>query len=469
MSWITVFKQAWRERASLGDASRTRELAAFLPELLEIQHSPPHPLSRRLAWSLMSFIFIAMLWACLGRVNIVASAQGKIVPSTRVKQIQPLEKGVVTALLVGEGEFVHKGQPLVELDATLTRADRQRLSSELHNAQLRLAVNNALLKQINATTSLDLRSLKLGSLVLPENTHTKERHFYGDMLQQQWHHYLSQWQVLHHSVMKAQAEEGATREVISKLSLTLPIAEKRAARLHHLYQIKYASENDYLSVEQDRIQQQHDLAAERQRLKQQQATVAQAQAQLSQHIAQTTSSLLNDISEQERQIAVLEEELVKANDLNAKRILNAPVAGRIQELTANTIGGVVTEAQQLMLVVPDDEHLIVEAILENKDIGFVREGMDAQIKIHTFPFTQYGVIHASVSNVPDDATVDEQLGLIYRIQLTLANHTLLVEGKAVRLQPGMAVTAEIQTGERRIIEFFLAPLLRYREESMRER
>ena len=150
-------------------------------------------------------------------------------------------------------------------------------------------------------------------------------------------------------------------------------------------------------------------------------------------------------------------------------MLYAPVAGRVQELAVNTVGGVVTEAQQLMLVVPDEEQLEVVVFLENKDIGFVHEGMSSEIKIHTFPFTKYGVIDAEVTTVSDDATVDEQRGLIYRMQLRMAKNTLWVEGKEVKLQPGMAVTAEVQTGERRIMEFFLAPLLRAKSESIRER
>jgi hemolysin D len=122
-----------------------------------------------------------------------------------------------------------------------------------------------------------------------------------------------------------------------------------------------------------------------------------------------------------------------------------------------------------MLVVPDEEQLEVEVLLENNDIGFVQEGMPAEIKIHTFPFTKYGVIDAEVTNVSDDATVDEQRGLICRMQLRMAKNTLWVEAREVKLQPGMAVTAEVQTGERRMIELFLAPLLRYKDESIRER
>jgi hemolysin D len=165
----------------------------------------------------------------------------------------------------------------------------------------------------------------------------------------------------------------------------------------------------------------------------------------------------------------MNEELIKARDVNAKQILYAPVAGHIQELAISTIGGVVKEAQILMLIVPDGEHLEVEVFLENKDIGFVNEGMTAEIKIHTFPFTKYGIIDGEVITVSDDATLDEKRGLIYGMRLLMTKNTLRVNDKDVKLIPGMAVTAEMQIGHRRLIEFFMAPLLRYRQEGLRER
>ncbi len=470
MSAIAVFKDAWQNRDKLGDANQTRELAAFLPAALEIQESPPNPLARWLAWGLLALVLIAIVWALLGQVNIVASAEGKIIPSSRVKQVQPLEKGVVKALLVSEGEYVKQGQPLIELDTTLTQADKKRLESELYSAKLRLAVSKGVLSLLEKPNpQITASFIDSYLLEVPADTLALDAALYKNMLRQQWLQYQSQLKTLESSLIKTQAEQSATKEVIIKLEQTLPIAEKRAATLNNLHGKDFVSETDYLTAEQERIQQTQDLAAERQRLKQSQAAETEVREQINLHKAQSSGTLLIEMSELQRQIASLEEEFTKASDLNAKQILYAPVAGRVQELAVNTVGGVVTEAQQLMLVVPDEEQLEVEVFLENKDIGFVHEGMASEIKIHTFPFTKYGVIDAEVTTVSDDATVDEQRGLIYRMQLRMAKNTLWVEGKEVKLQPGMAVTAEVQTGERRIIEFFLAPLLRAKSESIRER
>ncbi|GLS24924.1 HlyD family type I secretion periplasmic adaptor subunit [Marinibactrum halimedae] len=463
-AWQTL-KEAWQNRDTLGDANHTRELAEFLPAALEIQEAPPNPLARWLAWSLLTVVMIAIVWALLGKVNIVASAEGKIIPSSRVKQVQPLEKGLIRELLVSEGQYVEKDQPLIELDTTLTQAEKQRLASELYSARWRLAVNTAMVSSIKS----DTKELKSNSLTAPVNATEQDNVLYANLLQQQWLQYQAQAQALQSQLQRTLAEQSATQEVITKLEQTLPIAQKRVANYETLLGQDFVSENDYLMAEQERIQQAQDLAAERQRLKQLRASESEVREQMNLHRAQTSSALFTEMADLQRQIASLEEEFTKAQDTNAKQILYAPTAGRVQELMVNTVGGVVTEAQQLMLIVPDEEQLEVEVFLENKDIGFVSEGMTAEIKIHTFPFTKYGVINAEVTNVSDDATVDEQRGLIYRMQLKMAKNTLWVNKKEMRLQPGMAVTAEMQTGERRIIEFFLAPLLRASSESIRER
>lgn len=470
MKAIAVLLDAWKNRDKLGDAHQTRELAAFLPEALEIQESPPNPLARWLLWSLLVLSLLIILWALLGQVNIVAAAEGKIIPSSRVKVVQPLEKGIVKRLLVSEGDYVSQGQPLIELDTTLTHADKTRLASDLQKANLRLSVSRAVLNMLQRQDgTFESGAVDESLLVLPRDTSAEDAALYASMLHQQWLEYRSQLQSLRAGLAKNQAEQAASQETIAKLAQTLPITEQRAARLKSLHAKEYASENDYLVVEQERLQQAGDLAVERQRLKQLQAASIEIREQINLHKAQASGKLLVEVSELQRQIAALEEEFTKASDIDAKRVLYAPVAGRVQELMVTTVGGVVTEAQQLMLVVPDHEQLEVEVFLDNKDIGFVSEGMTAEIKIHTFPFTKYGVIDASVTNLSEDATVDEQRGLIYRMQLQMAANTLVVEGKEVRLQPGMAVTAEVHTGERRIIEFFLAPLLRHGQESLRER
>lgn len=129
----------------------------------------------------------------------------------------------------------------------------------------------------------------------------------------------------------------------------------------------------------------------------------------------------------------------------------------------------VTEAEPLMKIVPDEASLVVEVFLENKDIGFVEKAMPAEVKIHTFPFTKYGVIDAEVETISDDAIFDEKRGFTYSMLLAMKEKSIVVEGKEVRLMPVMEVITEVKTGERRLIEYFLAPLLHHGPESLRVR
>lgn len=470
MSFLSVFKDAWQNRHAMGDDNNTRELAAFLPAALEIQHAPPNPLAKWLGRSLIVLFTLGVIWAMLGNVNIVASAEGKIIPSSRVKQIQPLEKAFVKAILVTEGQTVEKGQPLIELDSTLTGADEKKLKQERHSSQLQHAINQGLLnlldKQDKAQSHLKIEEV---TLELPTDSNEQERNLHTQLLWQQWQHYRSQKQTLQNTLTKTKQEQASSRAIISKLTQTLPIIETRTKKLQGLYAKNFVSETDYLELEQLRIEQTQDLVAEKHHLQQLKSAENEVKQQLHTLTAQTKTENLSKLTELQRQIATLDEELTKASDLNAKQILYAPVSGQVQELTINTVGGVVMEAQQLMLIVPNEESLEVEMFLENKDIGFVIEGMDAEIKIHTFPFTKYGLIDGTVTTISNDATIDEQRGLIYGMHLLMKSNTINVKGREVKLMPGMAVTAEVTTGTRRIIEFFLAPLLRYKDESIRER
>ena len=470
MSSLVVLTDAWKNRDKLGDTDRNRELAAFLPSALEIQEAPPNPITRWVSRSLLTLLVMGLVWAYHGEVNIVASAEGKIIPGSRVKQIQPLEKAVVKSILVKEGEAVAAGQALVELDGTLTYADQNRLSGDLNAAQLQLAVSQSFLKLLE--TALDRKeaiaftSLRLESVA---SATEPEVSLYKKLLWQQWLQYRAQLQALQSALEKTTAEQLVAREVTKKIGQILPIISRRTASMKDMYLKKFTSETNYLELEQERIQQTQDLAAERQRIKQLGAAIQEIKQQINAFTAQTSGTQLLAIAKNQRKIDGLREELTKAADLNARQILYSPVSGRVQALSINTVGGIVTEAQQLMLIVPDEEQLEVEVILENKDIGFVEEGMPTEIKIHTFPFTKYGVIDGKVIAVSSDASIDEKRGLTYAMRLRMASNSIMVNGKRVKLIPGMAVTAEVQTGKRRIVEFFLAPLLRHSEESLRER
>lgn len=471
---INFFQQlldAWRERAKLGDGSKQQNLAEFMPAALELQESPPNPLVRWLAWALMTLFVLTLIWACIGKIDVVASAEGKIIPGSRVKQIQPLSKGFVKAIHVKEGQYVNQGEALIELDRTITAADQARMQQELHNASLNLAGTEALQRFLSNSTQLAINSaadiqLNVHADIKPADA---EILLHQQKTWEQWQQYQAQLSSLHSGLQKVQSEKIVNQETIKKLQQTLPMITKRAQALESLYAKNMASEAEYLELEQQRIERVQDLAAQQQMQQQLQAAINEAQQQINALKADTLGKLLTQIADSRNQIATISEELVKATDMNDKQILYAPVSGYVQQLAINTIGGIVTEAQQLMIIVPEEESLEVQVMLGNQDIGFVQKDMAAEIKIHTFPFTKYGLIDATVTHISDDAIIDEKLGLVYTMHLKMHKSTIRVEAKDVKLISGMAVTAEVKTTQRRVIEYFLSPLLRYKQESIRER
>ncbi len=440
---------------------RNRHELQFLPAALEIQETPPSPIGRAITWSIVILFTIAIVWACVGKVDIVATAQGKVIPSDRTKIIQPLEIGSVSIIHVREGQSVKKGDPLIELDTTGTQADATRLGNEYSTAQAELARATALVNAMQAGTapvadwpkSIDIDALD------PQR----------QLLASQWQQHQSTLSSLDNEKLRRQAELVGTEEQIKKFAATLPIITERAESLKTLVDKQLAPRHTYLELEQQRIEQAQDLAIQKQRRQELIANLAQLKEQRKVEEANALNKALAELNEAKRRGQGLNQESIKADQRNQLQRLTAPVDGIVQQLAVHTIGGVVTPAQQLMVIVPQDEGIEVEAIIANRDIGFVREGQTAEVKVDAFPYTKYGSIDAELINVSNDAVADEKLGLIYTARVLLKQNAIRVEDKMINLSPGMSVTVEVKTGKRKLIEYVLSPLMQYADESGRER
>ncbi|WP_158660977.1 HlyD family type I secretion periplasmic adaptor subunit [Thiomicrorhabdus sp. Milos-T2] len=255
----------------------------------------------------------------------------------------------------------------------------------------------------------------------------------------------------------------------TKLSFVLPITQKRLNSSEKLYKRSLISEDQLLQVKQAQIEQTQDLNIEKLRIDSIKAQLRQVQSQQASLQSQTKQALLQQLVDANKQIENLQQEQIKAQQRLALYEIKAPIDGTVQQLATHTIGGVVTPAQELMVIMPKNQQLEVEAMLLNKDIGFVHEGQAVEVKIDTFNFTKYGVIHAKINNISSDAVQNEDLGLVYAMRLNIEKNQVYVDNQQVKLSPGMQITAEVKTGTRRIIEYLLTPLLRYQNESIRER
>lgn len=458
-----ILRHVWRERKNLDSPPRLPHEAQFLPAALELQETPVSPAPRIALWLLMAFALIALLWAVFGHMDLVATAQGKIVPNERTKVIQPMETAVIHAIRVSDGQQVKAGDVLIELDATSTTADSTRLDHELITAKLQTARAEALL---TAIASGKLPALNLEPLVQAgkDRLAQEERVLAG-----QYGEFKAQRERVGAEIAKREAELRSTQEIVRKLEQTVPIARQRAQDYKDLVEKNFISRHGYLEKEQVRIEMEADLATQRSRLKELEAALREGRNQKTALVAQTRRLALDSLNEAGQKAENFDQEIIKANTRGKLMTLTAPVDGTVQQLAVHTIGGVVTPAQPLLMIVPQDHPLEIEAFIENRDIGFVNAGQVAEIKIETFPYTKYGTIPAHVTHVSHDAINDEKRGLIYSARVKLERATIQVDGKTVNLSPGMAATVEIKTGTRRVIEYFLSPLLQYRNESLRER
>ncbi|GAA4351466.1 HlyD family type I secretion periplasmic adaptor subunit [Variovorax defluvii] len=459
--YAVAFAQAWRQRAQMGTVDRLPHEAQFLPAVLSLQESPVSPAPRAAMWIMLSFALGALVWAIWGRVDVVATAQGKVVANGGTKTIQSLETATVKRILVSDGQAVRAGDVLIELDATAAQADKDRVQGDLAAVRLQVARAQSLLAAIDKGM--------VPRLARPEQVSELQFTDAQRLLAGQLSEYRARLGRIDAEVARREAELRTAMVLVRKLEQTVPIAQQRARDFKHLVDQNFVSRHGYLEREQARIEQEADLANQRSRLMEIEAALREARGQREELTAETRRIALDSIADGQQKGAALEQEFLKADSHGKLMRLSAPVDGTVQQLDVHTIGGVVTAAQPLMAIVPRDGPLEVEAFIENKDIGFVKPDQEAEVKVETFLYTRYGTIHARVNSVSHDAIHDDKRGLIYSARVKLARSAIFVDGTELRLSPGMAVSVEIRTGQRRLIEYFLSPLMQHAGESLHER
>jgi hemolysin D len=462
-----IFRAAWDARAELQGPRRLADEVAFLPAGLSLQESPLHPAPRRFAWAIMALFIIALLWTFFGKVDIVAVAPGRIVVSERTKVVQPLERSVVKHVLVQDGDHVKAGQALVELDATIAGADKI-------TADEQVKANESDVLQARAILAVLEHAGGAGSAQTPKAIYPS--HWTADDIDAAKAQLAAEWSDITAKLAKLaserehrQAEIATVREMIGKLEATVPLARQREADSKALADQGYMPVHSAQDRTRERIELERDLATQRARLAETQAALRENESARGAYIAEARKALRDREAQADTKRAQAKQEQSKASQREKLTTLASPVAGVVQQLAIHTSGGVVTEAQTLMVIVPEGAQVTAEVTMENKDVGFVNAGQSAEIKLETFPFTRYGTVPATVQWVTADAVNDEKKGAIFPATLSLKATQINVDGKLIRLSPGMNLTAEIKTGQRRVIEFLLSPIQRAGNESLRER
>jgi hemolysin D len=458
------------------DRNNERE---FLPAALEVLETPPSPTGRALAMTIGAFFMVAVAWSFLGKVDVIATAPGRLLPSGKIKVVQPLDPGVVKTIAVQDGDHVSAGQLLIALDPTSVGADRDRLVHDLVQARLDVARLTAL-KPVAEGAGAPGQIGQIEDATLDDTQQARAA------LRAQLDEQAAKVAGLEQQISEKRAEAGEVNATIAKTNASLPmLAEK--ARLHQkLKEQGFGTSFADLDAQEQLSDARRDLEVQAERLAQAHASMAALERQRAQAVSEFAAGVLADLEKAREKENELSQELIKAQQKSTATEIRSPIDGVVEELAVHTVGGVVTPAERLLVVVPDNQRLTVEAQLANRDVGFVHAGQDVSVKIETFNFTRYGLVHGKVIDVSRDAVAQAErqaedangaatpqqpstASPTYVARISLDKTSMVVDGRREPLLPGMAVTAEVRTGRRTIIDYLLSPLARKSNEALHER
>ncbi len=437
---------------------------------------PPH-IGRLVLWVVSVLVLLLIVWAAIGQLDIVATAEGKLVPQTLVKIVQPAEAGVVKKILVKEGDVVMEGQVLVRLDPTLTQADKAGVAQDLAQQ---------LMQERRIQAELGQQPMKL----MPADDAQLYAQIQGQMLARRraLADMLDQEQAL---LRKAEGEHKSAQQTLSKLHQTLPSYTKTAKAYSDLEKEGFVGNIVAAEKQREALEKEKDLDAQHATVAALAATIEAQHKKISQIRSSYQSDLQKELAELRARIQQLRPNLDKSIYREGLMELRAPQAGTVKDLATTTEGAVVQPGSVLMTLVPRDEKLFADVAIKNEDIGFVQVGQKAQVKLAAFPFQKYGLLTGEVVLISADATemgpakgVGQQGGAggtsngdnpastmaTYKARIALNQQQLKSpSGQALSVGAGMQVVAEVNQGRRTVLEYLLSPVSKTLQEAGREK
>ncbi len=442
----------------------------FQPALLRIQDRPPAPLAGWMLRILVGLVAGILLWSVLGRLDIVAVADGKLVPSSYLKIVQPAEQGIVKEILVREGEKVAEGQVLIRMDAVLARADLIALRSDAQTRRLALR---------RIESQLDARPLVRAADDSPE--HYLQAAAQMDANQRAYQNALAQERSV---LAKARPDLAAAESTRAKLEQVLPHYVEQERAFEKLQKDGFAGRVMATDKARERIEKEQDLRTQEFVIRSSRAVIAQSEAKTAQITADYRRQLQTERVEVSNQLERARQELAKHEHRQGLLELRAPQAGIVKDLATYTAGTVVAPGTILMTLVPEGDKLVAEVWVSNQDVGFVRRDQKVKVKLAAFQFQKYGMVEGKVLHINADATEapspnmrsdalagrDRPMGpLAFRALLELDAQELVADAERYRLAPGMQVSSEIHLGTRTVAEYVLSPVQKAWHEAGRER
>lgn len=434
------------------------EFNHFSSAAMAAMAQPPSYVVRMVSLSICVMVGIALVFSYFAEMDVVVSAQGKVIPAGKSKVVQPLENGIVRTIAVRDGQSVKASEVLVELDITSSGADRDRVERELWEARgevLRANAQLAGLSRLNA----------------PPDMPADVVHNQNAVLQSRLTEQSAKLAAIESEFLKRRADADAISSGLAQSRNSLPLITQKYQMRQELAQTGHVAQTAVIESQMELINVQKEIAVQGNRLQESQAGMAAVKEQRAQAAAEFRTRASAELVDAVKRRDASEQELIKTRQRLQQQTLRAPIDGVVQQLAVSTVGGVVTAAQPLMTIVPDNTPLELEAQVMNRDVGHVRVGQRVINKVETYDFTRYGYIEGEVLWVGTDAIQDPKLGPVFPVRIGLA-HTYTpkaVNGRNGEVKAGMSVTADIRTDERRLLQYLLAPMLRYQQEALRER
>jgi len=435
------------------------EEASYLRGVDAITHAPLPVTSQFLILSFFLLFLVVIAWASFSKIDIVSTAQGKSIPSSRIQLIQAPQLAIVESIHVKEGTHVDKGQLLVKLD-------KKQLDSEHRDATARVKQMQAKKMRIEALLKASQLELEPEYAVTPESA---EQMLEYRVMYDSWAIYNSELHSINKKYESRRASLSRISADINRLKKLTPFSRKSYQRNLRLHKKGGITLNELEASKETLVERESSLLVLQQEHKEARAELSQVEHEVNALTERFVNELSLELVEVEQLLGNAQEELVRSNVLIAQYELRAPVAGIVKDMSINTSGGVVQAAETLMQIVPENVPLEIEAKVLNKDIGFVHKGQQVNVKVDTFNFTKYGAIPGVIKHLAQDTTEDEKQGAVYMALVELERDTIEVGSRVAKLVPGMTMSVDIHVGQRRLIEYILNPVLRYRDETLRER
>jgi hemolysin D len=461
--YLQVFKQAWSEKEThaLTTSRYTVSEADFLPGSLAVVEQPVPVLPRVTVWVVSALLLSAILWSVLSHVDIVVISGGKVLAAGNTKPVQSPETLQVNKVHVKDGDWVKVGQALIEFNTTLTKSDRERQEQDYQRALATQWAYRVLLNAHSTGKAPDLGRPPPVSDAFIESARL--------LVAEKQNDYQNRREKYRKELAKRISEKNVLTVNLRSGQEKFTFRQKLASDYEKMYAEQAISEFAW----QEKARQAKDQTAENDQLVAQLAqadvSISEAKVQLQVLESEYHLGLGEKLREAEREAQTVRPELDKALNREKLLILTSPIEGEVQQLAVFGSGAVATAGQTLLAVVPKQVPTEIQIQIENRDIGFVKSGQAVQIKFDAFNYTRYGTLTGKITSISSDAVADDKGNLRYISRISLAQNHLDIDGKKVQIEPGMAVTAEIKTGSRRVISYFLSPIVKFTTESIRER